>query len=546
MARPRRPAPHVVLDDDQRQRLERLSRARKLPRRLVQRAKILLECAAGLPDSQVAVRLGISAQTVAKWRKRFLERGLEGLRDNSRTGRGRLVTDQEVARIIAKTLSPPPGSARWTAATMAAATGWSVSTIRRKWRQIGLRLDRLVCVRVNSDLLRYGTWSVAGVHQDPGWEAVAISVNGQWSEAVPPFVWGQEVPQRCLPAPSGPDCASDDHSPAGEGNAGGFEDFLDAVVAGKRDDQALFLLVSSSSLHRAALLHQWRVGRVAMHVSHAISAEAWYEVVRRLADMMAQRQRHCGAHGDDHEVAMALEAPEPGYVVWPDCHDAAQEGDACQCRLLRQSLIQAAKQPWHKKKLRYRKCRCNSSECANCCLRRYWYICSRLHRDWRGAFGDGQVLSLTLTYRASSALTPEEWLKRAHRDLVSLRARWRHGWGAMPPHLWSREFTTGDTPHFHILMPWEGSEYLKSLRRWLRTCWASITGASRNLRTGYAHLVKVLIKDNVEDAIQYLMKSVAFPRANRPVPPGTPSFRSWGCSQRWDLAQRPTRLANSN
>ena len=170
----------------------------------------------------------------------------------------------------------------------------------------------------------------------------------------------------------------------------------------------------------------------------------------------------------------------------------------------------------------------------------------RLHRDWSGAFGDGQALFLTLTYRASSALTPEEWLKRAHRDLVSLRAQWRREWGAMPPHLWSREFTTGDTPHFHILIPWEGSEYLKSLRPWLRTCWASITGASRNLRTGYAHLVKVSTKDDVEDAIQYLMKSVAFPRANRPVPLGTPSFRSWGCSQRWDLAQRPTRLANSN
>ena len=69
---------------------------------------------------------------------------------------------------------------------------------------------------------------------------------------------------------------------------------------------------------------------------------------------------------------------------------------------------QAAKQPWRKKKLWYRKCRCNSSECVNCCWRRYWDICDRLHRDWRGAFGDGQALFLTLTYRASSALTPEE------------------------------------------------------------------------------------------------------------------------------------------
>ena len=83
MARPRRPAPHVVLDDDQRQSLERLSRARKLPRRLVQRAKILLECAAGLPDSQVAVRLGtgsFSFQGLAKPRMAKAWPGVQPMR----------------------------------------------------------------------------------------------------------------------------------------------------------------------------------------------------------------------------------------------------------------------------------------------------------------------------------------------------------------------------------------------------------------------------------------------------------------------------------
>ena len=545
MVGPGRPTPRVVLDVDQREKLRRLSRARKKPRRLVQRAKIVLACADGETDTRVADRLGISGHTVAKWRRRFLEHGLESLHNKPRTGRRTLITHLDVARIIDLTFSPPPdGSDYWTAAAMATATGWSESTTRRKWRECGLRPDRLVCVKLNPDLVRYGTWSVAGVYQDSGQRAIAISVDARWSAGVAPLVWAKGVPRQLLPSPLETDYASDDHSPGG-GSAGQrpFEDFLDAVATDARDGWELFLLVDSPGLHQVTLLRQWRAGQL-FHVGHAISTEAWYAAAHHLGDMMVQRGQGCGAHGDDHNLATALEASEHGYVVWPDCHDAAHEGDSCKCGALRQSFAQAVKRLPGSKPRRYWKCECNRADCPRCCLRRYWNICDTLHRDWVAAFGEGKAASITLTYRAASALTSTEWLERAHRDLRNLQARWRRQWGAMPHHLWSLEFTVAGTPHFHILMPWESLGHIRLLRTWLLRTWASVTGTRPDPRTGHFYSVRVRVRKYLWSAINYLMKSVQRPLSSVAAP-GTPPFRRWGRSQHWERAQRPIQRLHS-
>ena len=62
MERPGRPTNRVDLDADQRKELVSISRKRKAPRELPKRAKIVLECAKGLPDRRVAGNLGVSAQ----------------------------------------------------------------------------------------------------------------------------------------------------------------------------------------------------------------------------------------------------------------------------------------------------------------------------------------------------------------------------------------------------------------------------------------------------------------------------------------------------
>src|SRR5438445_685142 len=77
----------VRLTQEQEAELRRLAASRTLAARVVERAKIVLAAASGKPDQKTAQQLGIARQTVATWRRRFLERGIKGLKDALRPGR---------------------------------------------------------------------------------------------------------------------------------------------------------------------------------------------------------------------------------------------------------------------------------------------------------------------------------------------------------------------------------------------------------------------------------------------------------------------------
>jgi Helix-turn-helix domain len=87
MARP--PRHRIELSEDERVVLERAARAEKLPFQEVQRARIVLYAAEGLHDTEIAARLDTSPGLVGRWRRRFAEQRLEGLKDKPRSGRPR-------------------------------------------------------------------------------------------------------------------------------------------------------------------------------------------------------------------------------------------------------------------------------------------------------------------------------------------------------------------------------------------------------------------------------------------------------------------------
>jgi polyphosphate kinase len=110
---------------------------------LALRARIVLACAAGpagRPVSRVAAELGLSRDTVRKWRARFLAQRLAGLRDAPRPGAPRTITDEQAARVVARAVleAPPAGRRRWSTRLMAAEAGVSQSAVSRIWRQAGL------------------------------------------------------------------------------------------------------------------------------------------------------------------------------------------------------------------------------------------------------------------------------------------------------------------------------------------------------------------------------------------------------------------------
>jgi hypothetical protein len=87
MARP--PRHRIELSEQERCKLERVGRSETMAFRDLQRARIVLYAAEGLHDTEIAVRLDTSAGIVGKWRRRFAEQRLDGLKDKQRAGRPR-------------------------------------------------------------------------------------------------------------------------------------------------------------------------------------------------------------------------------------------------------------------------------------------------------------------------------------------------------------------------------------------------------------------------------------------------------------------------
>ena len=148
-----RVAPLVDLSPEQRQALEQRSRARSLPARIVERARIVLLAGAGKQDKEIATELGISVQKAARWRARFLEGGVTGLeKDAPRPGRTPSIPARTIQRVIQMTTQDQPAQAtHWSTRSMAAAVGLSEATVRRIWHKHGLKPHLVETFKVSSD-----------------------------------------------------------------------------------------------------------------------------------------------------------------------------------------------------------------------------------------------------------------------------------------------------------------------------------------------------------------------------------------------------------
>ena len=142
----------IVLSDEDREVLERWARRPNSAQALALRCRIVLAAADGEPSGEIAVRLGCNPSTVGRWRGRFARRGFDGLHDEPRPGKPRSIGDDDVERVIVKTLEEQPRDAtHWSTRSMAAATGMSQTAVSRIWRAFGLKPHRTESFKLSPD-----------------------------------------------------------------------------------------------------------------------------------------------------------------------------------------------------------------------------------------------------------------------------------------------------------------------------------------------------------------------------------------------------------
>ncbi len=174
-----RPKAALVLNPQQRERLESLASSRSLPAGLVRRARIILLSAAGKTNMQIARQMGLTNATVGKWRRRFLEQDVSGLHDELRPGRPRPISDERVARLVRKTLeTKPKDGTHWSVRQIAEQTRVSKSTVHRIWQAFGLEPHRQKHFKLSTDpFFVEKVRDIVGLYLNPPENAVVLCVD---------------------------------------------------------------------------------------------------------------------------------------------------------------------------------------------------------------------------------------------------------------------------------------------------------------------------------------------------------------------------------
>ena len=119
-----RPTQRVELVAAEREALEDLRRRQRSARSLAYRAGIILGCATGSNDKEVAKQLRTTNWTVGFWRQRFNRGRLEALSDEPRVGAPRSISDERVEEVITTTLeSMPQNATHWSSRALAQRLG---------------------------------------------------------------------------------------------------------------------------------------------------------------------------------------------------------------------------------------------------------------------------------------------------------------------------------------------------------------------------------------------------------------------------------------
>ena len=294
------------------------------------RARIVLRAAEGVTNTQIAREVGVSLPTVGLWRRNFCERRLEGLVDAPRSGRPREIDDDEVQRVLAKTLEPPPdGTTHWSVRRLAAATGIAPTTVHRIWREHKLKPHQVRSFKFSKDPeLVEKVVDVVGLYLDPPKGALVLCVDEKTQ------IQALDRTQPTLPIkPGKAQRMTHDYKRNGTtslyaaleiatGEVTGacyprhtheeFLGFLNTLVRAF-PRKPLHVVLDNSSTHSTPEVKRWLESHRRVHFHFTPTRASWLNMVEIWFSILTKQQVRRGVYHDVPELITAIEHFIDGY-----------------------------------------------------------------------------------------------------------------------------------------------------------------------------------------------------------------------------------------
>ncbi len=319
-----RPKTALVLSLEQREELERWTRRRNTGQALAMRARVILSCADGGNNKEIAGRLGMSRLTVGRWRARFIRSGVDGLLDEPRPGAPRKISDAAVEKALTLTLeSKPKDATHWSTRSLAKRTGLSRSSVARIWRAFGLRPHRSESFKLSTDpLLIEKVRDIVGLYLHPPDRAVVLCVDEKpqiqaldRSQPILPLRPGQ-IERRthdyvrhgttslfaALNVKSGRIIA--EHHRRHRGIE--FRRFLDTIDQNVPQELEVHLVLDNYGTHKTPLIQRWLLRRPRFHVHFTPKGASWINQVERFFAELTNKQLRRAAHRSTLELERAI------------------------------------------------------------------------------------------------------------------------------------------------------------------------------------------------------------------------------------------------
>jgi transposase len=335
----------LKLSTQETEQLLEWTRRHKTSQALALRARIVLACAQGHNNCEVARDCRVYRQTVGKWRGRFVERRLDGLLDEPRPGAPRKHGDAKIERLIAMTLNERPAEAtHWSTRLMARKLKLSQSTVSRVWRAFGLQPHRSETFKLSTDpLFIEKVRDIVGLYLNPPTKAMVLCVDEKSQ------IQALDQTQPALPlAPGLPERRTHDYVRHGtttlfaaldvatgsvigqlhrRHRAKEFLAFLRTIEASVPAALSVHLVMDNSSTHKTPAVKGWLARHPRFQVHFTPTSSSWLNQVERWFALLSARQIRRGTHRSTIELERAIRQylevsnREPAPFIWTKSAD---------------------------------------------------------------------------------------------------------------------------------------------------------------------------------------------------------------------------------